>query len=236
MSMDMERARIGESTARSPRIVEIVGPAGAGKSSLYRTLVARNDKLIADPKLRLRGVKHIPLFIRHAVRLLPVFALERGQGRRYTWEEIKKVVYLRSWHLVLTRLGERQKGIVIIDQGAVFELATLYGFGPERLRMKSFETWWEHMFQQWASSIDLLVCVDADDEILIPRIRSREDRHVVKESSDFEARKFLSDYRAAYKHVISRLEEKDVIKIVRFDTGVQSLEDVVNQVMAVLHL
>lgn len=218
------------------RIVEIVGPAGAGKSTLSRLLVDSADALVADPKLRLRGVRQIPLFTRHAVALLPIFARERGRGRGYTWEEIKKLVYLRGWHSVFRRMGRGSGRVVIVDQGPVFELATLYGFGPERLRSDRFDDWWESMFRKWATSLDLLVCLDAVDDVLIPRIRSRDARHVVKGSSDAEARRFLSDYREAYRHVISQLSAKSELKILKFDSAVQSVEGIASRVVDALGL
>jgi adenylate kinase family enzyme len=230
----LQQPSIASVAAKLPRIVELVGPAGVGKSSLSRLLVDRDDKLVHDTKLRLRGGKHIPLFVGRALQLLPTLALGRGTGRFYSWEELKKIVYLRCGSQLVARSRGPRTKTVIVDQGPVFELATLWAFGPERLRLPSYDRWWDLMFRQWAASIDMMICLDADDDVLIPRILERDVWHVVKDSTDSEARAFLSKYRDAYEHVISRLTAVGDVSVVRFDTSTASLEVVMNRLAAVL--
>lgn len=92
------------------------------------------------------------------------------------------------------------------------------------------------MFNQWAHTIDLVIWLDASEEILIKRIRSREKWHPVKESPVQEMKDYLSRYQSAYEHIISELSAIHDLKILRFDTGCQASEDITSQILCTINL
>ena len=215
-----------------PLIVEIIGLPGTGKSALSHALYQQNRKILASERLGVKKAKHRFFFISQAFLLLPTFFREPRNGRGFTGEEIKKMVYLKGWHRVLKRQGSNNNAMIIVDQGAVFDLATLYGFGPDKLKDQSFNKWWDKMFKQWASTLDMVVWLDGPDDILIERIYARDNWHLVKELSTQEARKYLSDYRFAYDYIMSKLIANDGITVLRFDTSYQPLEHIMPQVLS----
>jgi deoxyadenosine/deoxycytidine kinase len=214
-----------------PLIVEIIGLAGTGKSTLSSALYLQSKKILASERLGVRKAKHRYFFIKQALLLLPTFLRLPRNGRWFTNEEIKKMVYLNGWHRVLKRQGLNNNATILVDQGAIFKLATLYGFGPEKLKDQGFNKWWDQMFEQWASTLDMVVWLDGPDDILIERIISRDSSHLVKELSTQEARKFFSDYRSAYNYIIAKLTSIEDITVLRFDTSYQSPEDIMAQVL-----
>ncbi len=216
---------------KPPLIVEIIGLAGTGKSTLSHALYQQNNKILASKRLGLKKAKHRFFFISQAFLLLPTFFRQPRNDRWFTREEIKKMVYLKGWHRVLKRQGSNNNAIIIVDQGAVFYLATLYGFGPDKLKDQSFNKWWDKMFKQWASTLDMVVWLDGPDDILIERIHARDNWHLVKELSTQEARKLLSDYSSAYAYTMSKLIAKGGITVLRFDTSVQPLEQIMHQIL-----
>jgi hypothetical protein len=142
-----------------------------------------------------------------------------GGGRWLTREEIKKIVYVEEWHRVLTRQGIDTNRVIVVDQGPIFNLATLHGFGPDWFRRDGFHGWWSRMFDQWSRALQAVVYLDAPPEVLMKRIRSRETKHEIKESSELEMREFLARYQNAYRHVLSALAARRELQIVQIETG-----------------
>jgi cytidylate kinase len=215
-----------------PLIVEIIGLAGTGKSTLSSDLYRQNKKILASERLGFIKTKHRLFFITQAFLLLPTFFRQPRNGRWFTRGEIKKMVYLQGWHRVLKRQGTNNNAIVVVDQGAIYKLATLYWFGPEKLKDQRLNKWWDQLFEQWASTLDMVVWLDGPDDILIERINSRDSWHLIKELSTQEARKYFSDYRLAFNYILSRLLSFEDITVLRFDTSYQSPEDILARVLS----
>lgn len=90
------------------------------------------------------------------------------------------------------------------------------------------------MFNQWAHTVELVIWLDAPEEILIKRIRSREQWHPVKENAVQEMRDYLLHYQSSFEYVITELTARHDISILRFDTSTQPLEDIVSQVLSTI--
>src|SRR3990170_4780587 len=142
---------------KSPLIVELVGLAGVGKTTLSRALSQRDEKILVAADLELRKREHIPIFVGHVPFLLPVFLRRCRSSRWFTWDEIKAMVYLKGWPRVLRQESARSGKAILLDHGPVFKLATLNEFGPEKLRTEEYKLWWNDMFKQWASIMDIVI-------------------------------------------------------------------------------
>lgn len=220
---------------RHPQIIELVGPAGAGKSSLVRLLSQRNNHLASGADIALRQPGQLLRFSTTAPRLLPLL-LQAGQaGRRFTWNEIKALIYLQGWHRIYIQQARRQGGIVLLDHGPVFKLATLQAFGPERLHGPVGLAWWQQMVRQWGSVLDLIVWLDAPDSVLAERINRRDQRHAVKGRAQAEVQHFLARYRVAYQDVLERLATMGGPMVVRYDTSQLTIDQVCDNILTVCH-
>jgi shikimate kinase len=214
----------------SPLIMELVGLAGAGKTTLSRALSQRSEKIQIGAEIELRKLKYIPVFVRNAPPLLPII-LHRSRGSRsFTWEEIKYLVYLNGWPHVLGQQAARG-GAILLDHGPVFKLATLNAFGPEYLKTERIEAWWNNMFKQWASTVDIVIWLDAPDPILEKRINSRSQRHAVKGKTETEVLQFLAHYRMAYEQILAKLMTEGGPALFQFDTSQTTIEQVVDEVL-----
>src|SRR2546422_8214198 len=118
----------GRNGAARPLIVELVGPAGVGKSALAQRLLARHDVMRAS-------VWNLPwvLLLESAVRSLPLLLRLCVVTRALPREELKQIVRLNALRLFI---GRRVAGaaVVVLDEGPVFALSWLRVFGHPRDR------------------------------------------------------------------------------------------------------
>lgn len=219
--------------SRSSLIMELVGPAGAGKTSLSRALRQRGEDIVLGPEIELRKVSHIPAFIRGISSSLPLLLEQRKSNRQPTWTELKDIAYLEGWTQMLKQMPSSNGKIVLLDQGPVFRMATLYGFGPPLLKSEESKTWWHHLYKQWASALDIIIFLDTSDTILRERINTRTKKHDLKGKSELETQKYLMQYRMSLKNVLTELSLCNGPAILEFDTSKISIEQIADEVLAV---
>lgn len=228
-----EVAAAGRLKSDSPVIMELVGPAGAGKTTLSRALSQREKDIVLGPDIELRKVSHIPVFIRSIPSSLPLFFDQHKSHRQPTWTELKDIAYLEGWTEVLKRMPSSNGKIVLLDQGPVFRMATLYGFGPTLLKSEESKTWWHNLYKQWASALDLIIFLDTSDTILMERINTRTKKHDIRGKSELETQKYLMQYRMSFKDVLTELSLCDGPTVLEFDTSKISIEKIADEVLAV---
>jgi deoxyadenosine/deoxycytidine kinase len=145
-------------------------------------------------------------------------------------DEIKKMIYVSGWHSVLMQQSMNHNKVIVIDQGAIFKMAMLHGFGPPRLKSQSFDKWWNQAFTQWACVLDVVIWLNAPDETLIERIQTRNKEHKLQNSSSQAAWSFLAKYRSSLASVISKLSAHNKLRILNFDTHCQSFTNLKSEV------
>src|SRR5688572_22240429 len=104
---------------KPPLIMELVGPAGAGKTTLSRALSKRDEEIVIGPDIELRKVSHLPVFIRSIPSSVPLFLYQRKSNRQLTWTELKDIAYLKGWPDLLRRRSSNTGKVILLDQGPV---------------------------------------------------------------------------------------------------------------------
>ena len=217
-------------------IMELVGPAGAGKTTLSQTLRRRSPAIQIGSEIELQKLKYAPVFLRNFISLLPIFLRHRWHGQSFTWDEIKYLVYLKGWSKVLRQEAGTGDVAILLDHGPVFKLATLREFGPEKLKADGLEKWWTNMFKQWASTLDIVIWLDAPDHVLEKRINSRDQRHLVKGKAESEVVHFLARYRTSYEAILAKLKTHGGPLLLQFDTNLTSIEQVADEILSAINI
>lgn len=223
-----DRATTGRSL-----LVELVGPAGAGKTAVRRAI---SD---LDPSTQ-------PGFpVPWQRSLLPV--LREGLGMVVEGLELLKYKQSSRWltarHLLRVRALERvfasarvPATTILLDEGPVYGLCRVLlelGYGTAS-GITAPPGIWRRSLERWMGKLDLVVWLDAPDDVLTRRIRERPKEHRVKQSFASEAHEFLRRYRAAYMDVLGRLRDEGRLTVVEMDTGRQSVTDVAAGVRSAL--
>ena len=183
-------------------IVELVGPAGAGKTTLARgasdtdSSIKSGLSLWGLPKRRLIG---------SAIALLPTILGARLHGAPLSTGEIAQMIRLGALRHIVEEESKRHR-VILLDEGPVFALSWLdviFARNGDGSRVPA--EWRKRMIAQWAQLLDVVVFIDATDITLANRIRSREKPHEVKGLSDEEIFGFSDAFRRAFERSIGDL-------------------------------
>jgi hypothetical protein len=233
--MQMDSANQNGGKQKRPRIVEIIGPAGAGKTTLCETLIRSGSGVRLQNFPDVRNVSNAPFFISYGLQLIPSLTNVPPRGDRWlSRREFAWLTILNGWSGILQRERKRSDDIILLDQGPVYLLTEASEFGPEYLRTKKSVTLLlDDLYSRWAHILDLVVWLDAADRDLAERIRTRDKGHPVKERSMETTLEFLVCYRKAYERTILRLSANHPgLKVLRFDSSRTSLQEITCQLLS----
>lgn len=225
-----------EAQPEKARVVEIVGPAGAGKTTLYKALNRYAGSIRLENFPDVHKVADAPFFISNGLQLLPgLLHIHRSDSRQLTRREFAWMMILHGWPALLNMPLRGGNKIIILDQGPVYLLAEMRLFGPEYLKRKTAEDLWQGLYQRWSSTLHTIVYLDAADDILLARIRNRQQEHMVKSQPAAIVYQFLNRYRIEYEFILSTLKhQKTSLKVLRFDTNRQQPLSIADQFLSEL--
>src|SRR5436309_1965067 len=101
----------------SPRLVELVGPAGVGKSTIMSTIPGQDSDVHRGPNLW--GLPRWLLFA-SAVELAPTLLAAALAGQPFKPAEMGQMIRLGALRRALERAAETGDGAIVIDEGPVF--------------------------------------------------------------------------------------------------------------------
>ena len=210
-------------------VVELLGAAGSGKTTIARLLSRRHEEISLGVSTRFADC--LPFFARDGHLLVPFLHREYWNSRLFRWYEARCMVRLSAWRRRLLRDERSEDRVVLLDHGPLFKLVRLREYGPEFVNSPVYQNWWERIYQQWVATLDLVVWLDAPDDVLVERIRGRSTDHRMKEKSPDEAFEFLSHYRACYQRIVDQCEAQRKPAVLYCDTHSESLDQTVDRIL-----
>lgn len=217
-------------------LVELAGPAGAGKTTIRNALPKADETIRFGPVPQIKHIRNLPFFLRNFILLLPVlFAIYRDKKQSaISFPLIVRLAILNGWSSRLNTLKLPGIRVLLLDQGPVYMLAELLRHGPANFR-RTAPKWWDQVCEDWANALDMVICVDGPDPILMQRNRTREKNHGIKQNADDWARQFLAESRAAQREVLKSLAEKQgQVKFVEIDTSQFTLDELAQRIVCLL--
>jgi thymidylate kinase len=184
--------------------VELLGPAGAGKSTLAKLLCRRQPSL----RLRLTAWDLSPRMLATCgLRELPLLA---RVGRPPQEVHFRCFLDLTRIVALCARLEHddlRQYRAVLLDEGPIFLLTRMLAYQADGLQSVAARERWRQALRHCAASVDQIFWVDAPDHMLADRIRRRVKGHQLKNGTDAEISDFAAKYRAAFFEVSTLFAE-----------------------------
>ena len=212
-------------------IVELVGPAGAGKTTLAQG-VSRTDATVRSG-LSLWGLPR-PQLLSSAIALLPtIISAALGGGRsRLRWGEMTQMIRLGALRRVVRQEAQLHR-ILLLDEGPVFALSWLEVFF-KHTGDRVPAAWRRRAVADWALLLDVVVFLDASDLTLARRIRTRAKPHMVKDRSDAEISGFAAGFRRAFDRAIAELARAGHVVVDALSTDRDPTEQSAARLMATL--
>ena len=201
-------------------VVELVGPAGAGKTTLAKG-VTETDATVRSG-LSLWGLPRRRL-VRSAMALLPTIlgaSINRTPLRAGEMAQMIRLGALRS----VVEDEASQHRVIILDEGPVFALSWLDMFFT-RNSDRVPAAWRRRVIAQWATLLDVVVFIDASDITLANRIRTREKPHTVKDLPDAEIFGFSAGFRKAFERAIGELAQAGHIVVDTLKTDTDPVDE-----------
>lgn len=219
-------------------IIEIIGPAGAGKTTLRNAIIRKMPQIQNEPLPPVWNASYYPFFIKNIIQIAPLIILSpKNNSRNLTRRELAWMAILNGWFQLLKKSQRKNSGIIILDQGPIFLMTILKGFGPEFINQTYLYSWWKKIFQQWSQTLDLVIWLDAADETLIERIDDRESDHIIKGKTGLEVNIFFKKFRSIFENIMEIMLSKNAkIGLIKIDTAQNSIDQVIEKVVSELNL
>lgn len=218
---------------KKPLVVEILGPAGAGKSTLARALSERDNNFLADIPLSRKD--KIPFFVSNTILMLPPYVRNYRHSNWFDWREARSMAYLKAALHALEKKSPDNEMVTLLDHGPIYRLTFLREFGPEITTSNTFERWWTRLLNEWIDALDMVIWLDAPNDVLLKRIRNREQIHTIKQKSETEAYEYLDSYRNSFEQLIAESGADNQMTLIRFDTHQESVAQIADEVLSIFN-
>ncbi len=219
---------MNDTADRRPLLVEIIGPAAAGKTSLLHALCSADDKIRAG--LDIGRIRFLSTLVGRVGPLLPIWVRDHRHDRWFSKRELKSIAFVDAWYRNIQEGGSADRSAVVFDHGPLYRLSRLREFGPEIARSERFERWWRASRERWMDALDLVVWLDAPDGVLLERVQARGHRYLDATPSREDKDQFLARYRGAFAKIFERGAAEGP-RMLRFRSDQRSVGDIAGEVL-----
>jgi len=217
-------------------VVEFVGVAGAGKSTLSRAICQQDRGCQLAPFLDVGRLAHTRYVLHSLTSVLPIAIAGLGRQPWMSWREVKLLMYVNEWPRYLSRNCRPGQRVFVLDQGPIYALGRLEAMGKPFLRSAVYERWRLRMTKIWARKLTWIVVVDAADPVLVERIGGRTQAHETKGKPPEVGYEFLVRHRRAFDQMVASIEKAGGPEAYRIDSGRMPPGQVAAEVAAELGL
>lgn len=222
----------GEDRRPGALVVELVGPAGVGKTAVLRAIAGRDPTVRTG--VRIHRFRQLLAIAWHGLALAPASLDMLFADARWLWPGLRHLGRLRTFPAEVERVRAFHYRTILLDEGPVFSLGRLAVFQHANEGAGWLARQWNAELERWTNLLDGVVWLDAQNTVLAERIRQRPKAHQVKQGSDQQVFEFLDRYRAAYRDILTRLAASGRIRLVELDTTAAPVDHIADGILAAL--
>ncbi len=226
------RRRVWQVISQKPKIVEILGVADSGTSTVAGLLL----KKVPYVHTRFPVEEYRWAYLKNFIKTLPVFIyFALDSKNRVSGIHLRSVVNISTTLDVLQR--QKNKGllnfkVLAFDQGPIFQLCAIRLMQMEKSNIMS--SWLTAIEKQVVKVFDGVVLLDTDNNILKSRINKRRQGHRIKHNSGDDIESFLEQYRTIFQKVVAN-KDNNMLTIHRIDTGTLSADEVAAEIIKIVN-
>ena len=209
-----------------PRIIELIGPAGAGKSEVAAHL-ARLPGVLCTSVWRLPFTE----LAWATLCTVPSATMLMRRARAPLSRELRHIARLRALLNFLDRDELSAYRCVVLDEGAIYTLAWLRVIGHPVFHDARTNSWHHHIAGLWGATLDEVVRLDAPEVVLAQRLRTRAKPHAMSLASDRSITAFNMRYRTAFNTAIGMVQEHGRLALRDFRTDHSSPAEIAEQIL-----
>ena len=217
------------------RIIELAGIPGAGKTTLMAALEQQLDRVDWIILENYQYNRDLGFFLRNLLILLPIILKARGHSdQRLSRRDVAQMIMLNGLPNVARRKVFKEHKTVIFEEGHLALISQLHRRNSHLLNTPSTQQWWKIICREWAEMLDLVIELDAPADVIVARIRNREDQYEVADMSDEVAIKYFEEIQDTQERLLVSLESlPNAPRIIRFNSLKNDPEQIKNELITI---
>ena len=208
------------------KVIEIIGVAGAGKS----TLTKRLSENFPDWEVCFRLPRFKTLFYQLQAVTRNILPLLLYSEKKTLFNNIKIIAHIYSTARYLSINKSYADKVIVFDQGVIFEYASLCNVGLCNAPKEYLKTINDGYMRKYFESIDVAVFLTAPDEVLYERVINRKINHRLKNFNEEETKDFFNGYNQVFNETKSNLKKIDK-KVIEISTYLKHPNDVFDELI-----
>lgn len=204
------------------KIIEVVGLAGVGKSTLTDALIDELPGSRGQYRLRkMHQSMRILSSLRYSLPLMLRASVKKNIGNPY-----RSLLQFEASMHDLKEIKHSEEGVLVLDQGPLFNYVSLLIYELDINGLAWVKKQYLEMITDFGCALDGVIHLNAPVGQLISRVKQRSVEHQLKGKEIDAQYAFYEDYDRKYTNLLNDFEKKCGLPILELDTSSLSIEEV----------
>ncbi|KZY96875.1 hypothetical protein A3752_10760 [Oleiphilus sp. HI0081] len=199
-------------------LIEVIGVAGSGKSTLCGSLKSQNPKMSLSPKLARARMIHW-IFVYTMLHGWKIF-LKSKKGSFSS--NLKLYLHMKC---TLRELKKKSSSQTVFDQGIIYQFASYKYFGFGDSSSEYLTSVFDDIVKTYLCYLNILVYLKIQDTLALERVSKRSSYHMLNDFSELNKADFIAYYQDYYDSVV-QIAGQCGCKVVEVDTSYKTPDQV----------
>jgi len=204
------------------RIIEVVGLAGVGKSTLTNELIDNYPGSYG--RYRLNKLRYAFTIIMTFIYISPllIFLLFKKKVRN----PLKPLLHFEASINNLEKIKNSKHGTLILDQGPIFGFVSMSMYELDYSGFKYIKNRYHNNIKRFGQLLDGVIYLSAPIDELVVRVDKRDSKHQLKTLEIKDKHRFYERYEARYITLLSEVKDKYNVPVCTIDSSKHGINEV----------